>query len=97
MYAVALLRYRTPIELVAQHLPAHRDFLHQLQQEGILLAAGRMDPRHGGMLLLRVPDDAVAATLDRVRETDPFTKAGVAQYEVIPWVVTLGMEALERI
>lgn len=97
MYAVALLRYRTPIERVEKELEAHRAFLRDLRQEGILLAAGRMDPRHGGVLLLRVPDDAVAATLDRVRDGDPFTKAGVAQYELIPWIVTLGMDALDRL
>ena len=33
------------------------------------------------VLLLRVPDDDVAKHLDRVRDDDPFVRAGLAQYE----------------
>jgi hypothetical protein len=49
------------------------------------------------MLLLRVPDDAVQATLDRIRDEDPYTSLGLAQYEVWPWAVVLGKEELDRL
>jgi hypothetical protein len=44
-----------------------------------------------------VPDDAVQATLDRIRDDDPSTKAGVVQYELLPWNPVIGKERLDRI
>jgi uncharacterized protein YciI len=97
MYALAILRYRKPLEEVVKHVDAHRVYLGELKAKGLLLASGPLDPRTGGALLLRVPDDAVAATLDGVRDGDPFTKAGVAQYELLPWAPVLGMDALDKL
>ena len=53
MYALALIRYRRPIEEVVVHQDGHRAFQRKLQEEGKLLAAGPHDPRFGGMMLLR--------------------------------------------
>ncbi|HEU4641220.1 MAG TPA: YciI family protein [Gemmatimonadaceae bacterium] len=92
MYAIAILRYRRSLDEVLTVLDEHRAYLRVLQERGLLLASGAMQPRHGGLLLLRVPD---AATLDRVRDDDPFTRTGVAQYELIPWAPTIGLEALD--
>lgn len=96
MYALALVRYRKPLEQVLEVVEAHRDYLRRLQTEGLLLASGPLDPRNGGALLLRVPDDAVDATLDAVRDGDPFVKAGVAQYELLPWNPVIGREGLDH-
>lgn len=97
MYALALLRYRRPLEEVLPHVEAHRAYLRELQSQGLLLVSGPFDPRHGGALLLRVPDEDVHKTLDRIRDGDPFTHAGVAQYELLPWVPNIGKEALEKL
>ena len=97
MYALAIIRYRRPLEEVLPVVDEHRAWLRELQGQGILLASGPMDPRSGGALLLRVPDDAVHATLDRVRDGDPFTQRGLAQYELIPWAPTIGKDALDRL
>jgi uncharacterized protein YciI len=97
MYAIALIRYRRPLEEVTEVTPQHRSYLQSLKDEGVLIASGPMDPRHGGILLLSVPDDDVAATLDRVRDGDPYVTFDLAQYEVIPWVVGIGKEDLDRI
>jgi uncharacterized protein YciI len=97
MYALAILRYRKPLEEVVKHVEAHRGYLGGLKAKGLLLASGPLDPRNGGALLLRVPDDAVDATLDAIRNGDPFYQAGVAQYELMPWVPVIGMEALDRL
>jgi len=35
-------------------------------------------------MLLRVPDDEAQATLDSIRDNDPYTRFGLAQYEVWP-------------
>jgi len=97
MYAIAIIRYRRPLEEVIEVTEQHRAYLKTLKDEGILLASGPMDPRAGGILLLSVPDDDVAASLDRVRDGDPYVTFGLAQYELIPWNVGIGKEDLDRI
>ena len=97
MYALALSRYRRPLEEVLPVVDEHRAYLRTLADSGILIASGPFDPRSGGGLLLRVPDDDVHGTLDAVRDNDPFTKAGLAQYELLPWAPTIGKETLDRI
>ena len=96
MYAIALLRYRRPLEEVLTVVDAHRAYLRTLQEAGTLVASGPMVPRSGGILLLHVPDDDAPAALDRVRDGDPFTQHGMAQYELLPWAPTIGVEALDR-
>ncbi|HEV8702148.1 MAG TPA: YciI family protein [Candidatus Polarisedimenticolia bacterium] len=97
MYAIAIVRYRRSIEEVLKHLEAHRAYLRELKKQGRLLASGPLDPRNGGALLLRVPDDEVAKHLDRIRDEDPFIRAGVAQYEIWPWAPNIGKEELDRL
>jgi uncharacterized protein YciI len=96
MYAIAILRYRRPLDEVLTVVDAHRAYLKQLKDQGLLLASGPFDPRSGGALLLRVPEEGAAAALDRIREGDPFTLQGMAQYELLPWAPTFGKEELDR-
>ena len=97
MYALAILRYRKPLEDVLKHVEAHRAYLRQLKSSGVLVASGPFEPRYGGGLLLRVGDDGAAAALDAVRDGDPFVMEGVAQYEILPWRITIGAEALDSL
>jgi uncharacterized protein YciI len=97
MYAIVIVRYRQPVEEVVKVQEPHRAYLRQLKTDGVLLAAGPMDPRFGGMFLMRVPDDNPRAALDAVRDNDPFYAAGVAQYELIPWNVVIGREDLDKL
>ena len=97
MYAIAIVRYRKPLEEVLKVIEPHRAYLGELKKRGLLLASGPLDPRNGGALLLRVPDDAVAATLDAIRDGDPFIQQGCAQYELLPWLPTIGVEALDKL
>jgi uncharacterized protein YciI len=96
MYALAILRYRRPIEEVVLVTDEHRAYLRTLREQGTLLASGPAQPRSGGVLLLRVPDDDVIAALDRVRDNDPYYKRALAQYEMIPWAPTIGKDELDR-
>ncbi|GAC1468165.1 MAG: hypothetical protein PVSMB1_17050 [Gemmatimonadaceae bacterium] len=96
MYAVGLIRYRTPLEQVQLHQDAHRAYLRGLKEKGVLIASGPCNPRFGGVLLLRVPDDDFAA-LDEVRDNDPFTRNGVAQYELLGWTPVIGKEDLDKL
>ena len=97
MYAIVIVRYRQPVEEVVKVQEPHRAYLRQLKADGVLLAAGPMDPRFGGMFLMRVSDDNPRAALDAVRDNDPFYAAGVAQYELIPWNVVIGREDLDKL
>src|SRR5262245_37971121 len=97
MYALAIVRYRRPLEEVVVHQEPHRAFQRKLKAEGTLLAAGPQDPRFGGAFLLRAPDDNPQAALDAIRDADPYYQAGVAQYELLPWNVVIGKEDLDKI
>jgi uncharacterized protein YciI len=96
-YAIAIIRYRRAFEQVSAHLEKHRAYLQELKQKGVLLVSGPCDPRTGGILLLRFPDGGdVNAELDKVRDGDPYTQAGVAQYEVLVWNPLTGKDMLDQ-
>jgi uncharacterized protein YciI len=97
MYAIAMIRYRRPLEEVLTALEPHRAYLRSLKERGLLIVSGPIEPRTGGALVLWVPDDAVQATLDQIRDEDPFTQRGLAQYEIWPWAPVLGKEDLDRL
>ena len=97
MYAVVIVRYRQPVEEVIKMQEPHRAYLRQLKTDGVLLAAGPQDPRFGGMFLVRVPDEDPRTALDAIRDRDPYYTAGLAQYEMLPWQVTIGKEELDKL
>ncbi len=97
MYAIAIIRYRRPLEDVIAVTDEHRAYMRTLHEGGILIASGPFDPRYGGALILRVPDDDAIGALNAVRDNDPFIKKGVAQYELLPWAPTIGKDALDAI
>jgi uncharacterized protein YciI len=94
MYALVIVRYRHKLEEVEGFREAHRNYLIDLKKRGLLIASGPFDPHFGGALLLRVPD---LASLDQIRDEDPFTKQKLAQYELLPWNVKTGKEDLDKI
>jgi uncharacterized protein YciI len=95
MYALAIIRYRAPIEVIEAATDAHRAYARELKAAGTLLASGPLVPRTGGVLLLRVPDDNSAAALDAVRDGDPYWTQGLANYELLPWNPGVGREGLD--
>lgn len=97
MYALAILRYLKPLGDVLEHVDAHRSYLRGLATEGVLLASGPFEPRLGGALLLRLPDLAPLEALQRIRDDDPFTRLGVAAYELLPWNPVIGRERLDTL
>jgi uncharacterized protein YciI len=97
VYAIAIIRYRRPLEDVLRVLDAHRAYLGGLRERGQLLASGPFDPRAGGLLILRVADAAPGEALDAIRDGDPFVQQGIAQYEIQIWAPTIGRDDLDRI
>jgi uncharacterized protein YciI len=96
-YALVIIRYLRPLEEILAHEDAHRSYLRGLAAEGMLLASGPFEPRNGGGLLLRVPAGDVLGTLARVRDGDPFSRLGLAQYELLAWKPVIGRERLDRL
>jgi uncharacterized protein YciI len=96
-YAFAVIRYRRPIEEVTLHTDAHRAYLKSLKEKGVLLVSGPFVPRFGGGLLLRIPDTDTLATLDRIRDNDPYIQQNVAQYEIHVWDPGIGRESLDQL
>jgi uncharacterized protein YciI len=97
MYALAIIRYRRPVEEVLAHHPAHREYLQGLKKQGLLVCSGPLEPRTGGALLLRVPDEECPGILDTIRDNDPYTINRVGQYELLPWNVMTGREDIDRV
>lgn len=80
MFAVTLT-YTRPIEEIEARTAEHRAWLDQHVESGLLLLAGPMVPRTGGILIFtgRETKDALAAIL----KEDPFAVHGLADYEII--------------
>jgi uncharacterized protein YciI len=97
MYAMVIVRYRRPLPEVEAVTEAHRAYLRTLHEQGILVASGPLDPRFGGMWLVRVQEGNPLADLDALRDGDPFYKHGLANYELLPWNVMQGKDGLDRI
>ena len=97
MYALVIIRYRAPLEVIEANTEAHRAWLRSLKANGTLLVSGPFVPRTGGALLLRVPDQGAAAALDAGRDGDPFHRLGLANYELIQWNPVIGREGLDAL
>jgi uncharacterized protein YciI len=97
MYALVLIRYTAPLEVIEANTDAHRAYARELKAKGTLVASGPFVPRTGGALLLRLPDEGTAAALDAVRDGDPFHRRGLANYELIQWNPGVGREGLDAL
>jgi uncharacterized protein YciI len=97
MYAIAIIRYRRPLEEVMAVLEQHRSYLRGLKDDGTLIASGPMDPRTGAILLLRVPDDDVHGALDTIRDGDPYVTFGVAKHERVLGAVKVGRDSIDTL
>lgn len=77
---IALLSHVRPLEEVDALLSAHRAYLDQHLAAGVFVAAGRLEPRTGGVILIR---EHPRALVTEILEQDPFVKAGVSRYELL--------------
>ncbi|MBE5253504.1 YciI family protein [Mixta mediterraneensis] len=87
MYVV-YLSYSRPVEEVEALLELHVQWLDRYFDAGVFIAAGRKDPRTGGMVLVK---DIDRDRLDTILAEDPFV--AVANYEGTKVNVTRAAEA----
>ena len=82
---VVTISYTAPLAQIDELMPAHRDWLSQGYDSGLLLASGPQTPRTGGVVLARAVS---REELDAALAEDPFNKAGAATYRrstLGPW------------
>jgi uncharacterized protein YciI len=86
-----LSRYVRPLEEVDAVRAEHVAHLERQRAAGRFVAWGRLVPPTGGFVLAR---DLDRGTLDGVLAEDPFSVAGVAEWEVRQLSVTGGVDEL---
>jgi uncharacterized protein YciI len=89
LYAVTY-RYTDKPEVIAEHRPAHREYIATLLGEGGLIASGRTEGGDTPSALL-IFDAQSVADVERVLDLDPFWTLGlIDRREILEWMVTLG-------
>lgn len=92
MIFLLLSSYTAPLDRIEELLPAHREYLRGLLEEGLLVVSGRREPWTGGAIVLRGTREQAEAAV----EADPFTREGVAETEIVavePLFRTDGLDA----
>lgn len=82
MFHVLTSTYLQPPDVIGQTRPAHLAFIEGEVAAGRLLLAGRQESGVGGVL---VTADIDTAVVQDIVDRDPYTLAGVARYEVVPF------------
>ncbi|GAA1390163.1 YciI family protein [Luteococcus peritonei] len=85
------LTYVADVELVDEHMEAHRAHLRRHYANGTFLASGRKEPRTGGIVLAR----GERADIEAVVESDPFTVHGVTRCTITEFIPTMTAHALQ--
>jgi len=94
-YAVLSQPSRTPEKLKAL-LPAHLEYMIELEKRGVLFASGPLadgegPPSGAGLTILRA---ASAREAREIAEADPFVSNGLRSFELKEWTImegTLGL------
>ena len=74
------LAYIKPLDTVEKFLEKHIDFVKQYYTKGHFIASGRINPRTGGLILMRAKNKEA---VQEIITHDPFYQNEIAQYEII--------------
>jgi uncharacterized protein YciI len=77
------LTYRVPFERIEQTVAAHRQYLQTGYDSGLLLCTGPMQPRTGGIFVVRA---ASREALDQFLAHDPYKLENLADYRVLEFL-----------
>ena len=89
-----LLTYRVPLDQVDPHVPAHMAWLAEHYARGQFLISGRKQPRSGGVI---VANAGTRAEAEAIAASDPLVVSGVAQCEVVEFLVANVAPGLEML
>ena len=88
---VLVVSYAASLPTIDAAMPAHQRFLDEHFAAGDFLASGPHAPRKGGVILARAND---REAIERLVEADPFTRDGLATYDIHAFLPTRGPLAL---
>lgn len=91
---LVLLSYKKPLVEVDRHVAAHMEFVARHYDSGEFLLSGRKQPRSGGVILARAAD---RARVEEIVQSDPFVRAGVADYEIVEFIASATAPALHSV
>jgi uncharacterized protein YciI len=77
---IVTITYTQPIEAIEARTVEHREWLDQHVASGLVIAAGPMVPRTGGVLV--VASRGTKEELETLLRDDPFQVHGLADYAV---------------
>lgn len=86
------LKYKTSLEVVEQHLIAHRQFLDIYYKKGLLIASGPLEPRVGGIIIALSSN---RAALEAIFAQDPFYVEKIAEYTFTEFIPVKYCDALK--
>lgn len=89
---VVSLTYICPLAEVDSHLEAHVAYLKKEYAKGSFIASGRKVPRTGGVILSAVKS---RQELEAILAKDPFQQAGIAEYSITEFTVSMAAEGFE--
>jgi len=72
--------YTAPLEVIAEILPAHRAFLQEGYEKGLLLCSGPMVPKTGGVVIARAPKKK---DIEEFFSDDPYNLNKAATYRYV--------------
>ena len=72
------LIYQKPLSEIEKQISAHRAWLDQYYEKGLLIASGPKNPRDGGIIIALTDKE----TATKLIAEDPFYKHGLAQYTI---------------
>jgi len=75
-----ILTYKKPLNVVDEHLVAHRNFLEEGYQRDYFIVSGPKNPRTGGIILSQLK---YRQQLEQLLQQDPFHIHAVTDYEII--------------
>jgi len=88
-------RYADQPEVIAEHRPAHRQYIASLLEGGGLIASGRTEGESGDSALLIFQAES-AASIETHLDRDPFWSLGViAHREIVEWHLSTGSIGLD--
>lgn len=91
---IVTLNYKVSTDLADRHMPAHIDWLETAFTNGVFVAAGRLVPRTGGVLISMLSSrEDLSSELER----DPFRTEGVADYAIVEVDMTRAVDGFDNL
>lgn len=88
------LSYIVPLDEIDRVRDEHMAWIAEQYEAGRFVVSGAKVPRTGGVVIARAMP---RAELDGVIASDPFTREGVAAYDVVEFTATTVAEGLESL